>query len=334
MKKIIALLLVAVILVISMSGCAKTDDAKNDSELRQINIVLDWYPNALHAFIYTAIERGYYKDEGIDVIVQFPANANDALALVAAGRVEIGLYYEHDIIQAVVNQGVGVKSIGAVVQAPLNIVMSMKDKNILSPADLEGKTVGYAGTALSEAFLQAMVEAAGADFTGVEMVDVGFDLMNSMTTGNVDATIGCLVNHEVPQMEEEGFEVNYFPVTGYGIPNYYEAVFLASDSMIDAEPEVLAGFLRASAKGFEDFKSDTDACLRILLDNQNEENFPLSASVEKQSCQILLPVMETAEAAFLSQTTENWQANIDWMYEAGLINERIEASQVMVELEY
>ena len=37
-----------------------------------------------------------------------------------------------------------------------------------------------------------------------EMIDVGFDLMSSMTTGNVDATIGCLVNHEVPQMEEGG----------------------------------------------------------------------------------------------------------------------------------
>ena len=39
--------------------------------------------------------------------------------------------------------------------------------------------------------------------------------MSSMTTGNVDATIGCLVNHEVPQLEEEGFDVNYFMANGY-----------------------------------------------------------------------------------------------------------------------
>ena len=54
------------------------------------------------------------------------------------------------------------------------------------------------------------MENVGADYSDVTLVDVGFDLMSSMTTGNVDATIGCLVNHEVPQMEEEGFEVSWF----------------------------------------------------------------------------------------------------------------------------
>ena len=128
--------------------------------------------------------------------------------------------------------------------------------------------------------------------------------------------------------------MNHFMASGYGIPNYYEAVFLAGNKMIETEPEVLAGFLRASAKGFTDFKADTDACLQILLDNQNEENFPLSPSVEEQSCRTLLPLMETADALFLSQTAENWQANIDWMHDAGLIEEKIEVAQVMAEIDY
>jgi putative hydroxymethylpyrimidine transport system substrate-binding protein len=335
MKKIAALLLAAMMLMTTLfTGCANQNGVGDDEELREINVVLDWYPNALHAFIYTAIERGYYKDEGLDVKIQFPANENDALSLVAAGRAEIGLYYEHDIIQAVANQGIGVKSIGAVVQSPLNIILSLADKNIQSPADLVGKTVGYAGTALSEALVQTMMEASGADFASVEMVNVGFELMSSMTTGNVDATIGCLVNHEVPQMEEEGFDVNYFMASGYGIPNYYEAVFLAGNQMIETEPEVLAGFLRASSKGFEDFRTDTATCLQILLNNQNEENFPMSPSVEEKSCRTLLLLMETTNAHFLSQTAENWQANIDWMYSAGLIQKKIEVSQVMAEIDY
>ena len=71
-----------------------------------------------------------------------------------------------------------------------------------------------------------------------------------MTTGNVDATIGCLVNHEVPQMEEEGFEVNWFALDPYGVPTYYEGVFLANDDAIANDSEILSAFLRASAKGF------------------------------------------------------------------------------------
>ena len=81
---------------------AETKAAKEEKkELREMNVVLDWYPNAIHTFIYTAIELGYYEEEGLDVKIQFPANDNDALALVAAGRAEIGLYYQQDIIQAI-----------------------------------------------------------------------------------------------------------------------------------------------------------------------------------------------------------------------------------------
>lgn len=65
------------------------------------------------------------------------------------------------------------------------------------------------------------------------------------------------------------------------------------------------------------------------MDNQNEENFPLSQSVEEQSCKTLLPLMETEDAPFLSQSAVCWQENIDWMYENGLIDEKVDVSDVM-----
>lgn len=312
------------------------EETKPDSEkkeLREVNVVLDWYPNAIHTFLYTAIERGYYEEEGLDVKIRFPSNANDALTLVAAGKAEIGMYYQQDLIQAVANQDAPIRSLGAIVQSPLNIILSLKEKNITSPKDMVGKTIGYGGTVLSESLVKCMMEYVGADASDVNLVDVGFDLMSSMTTGKVDATIGCLVNHEVPQMEEEGFELNYFPVTGYGIPNYYEEVFLTNNKLLEEEPDVVAGFLRASQKGFEDFKADPDGCLEILLNNQNEENFPLTKSVEEQSCQTLLPLMETEDAKFLSQTEESWQENIDWMLENGLIDQSVDVSDVMAVIE-
>ena len=313
---------------------AETANAAESGELRELDVVLDWYPNALHAFLYEAIDKGYYAEEGLKVNIRFPSNTNDALSLVAAGKADIGLYYQHDVIQARANQNVPVKSIGAVVQGPLNIILSLKEKNITSPADLVGKTVGYAGTELSEALIRSIMNYVGADYSDVTMIDVGFDLMSSMTTGNVDATIGCLVNHEVPQMEEEGFEVNWFSLDDYGVPTNYEGVFVANDDAIENDSETLKAFLRASAKGFADMQADPEGALRILLANQNEENFPLSETVERSSINVLLPIMETADAQFLSQSDACWQENIDWMLEQGLISSAPSLDDVRVNLDF
>lgn len=331
MKRFICLLLVCAML---LCGCGASAGDNETSGLKELDVVLDWYPNALHAFLYVAIEKGYYEEEGLKVNIRFPSNANDAISLVAAGQADIGLYYQQDVIQARAQQDVPVKSIGAVVQGPLNIVLSLEEKGITSAGDLVGKTIGYAGTELSEALIRSIMQYVGADYSDVTMIDVGFDLMSSMTTGNVDATIGCLVNHEVPQMEEEGFSVNWFDLDDYGIPTYYEGIFLASDEAIANDSETLQAFLRASARGFADMKADPEAALATLLANQNAENFPLSETVERKSMGVLIPMMETADAAFLSQSDACWQENIDWMLEQGLIDAAVPLDDVRVNLTF
>lgn len=337
-KRIFAMLAAGALL---LTGCGANQNAAQSSasgaenkDLRELTVVLDWYPNALHAFLYQAEEKGYFAEEGLTVKMQPPAGVNDAMSMVAAGKADIGLYYQQDVIQARTEQDVPVKSVGAVVQAPLNIILSLKDKSITKPEDMVGKTIGYAGTELSEALVRSIMKSSGADASDVKMVDVGFELMAAMTTGNVDATIGCLVNHEVPQMEKEGFEVNYFFPDDFGVPQYYEGIFLANDTMIEEEPEVIAAFLRGCKKGFEDFKTDPDAVLQVLLDNQDASNFPLDPDVEKKSVETLLPLMENENAPFLSQAAECWQNNIDWMYEEGLISKKPDVSEVMAEIEF
>ena len=343
MKKFIAGLMCAV-MVVACVACGKTEKketvseskaetaesaAADNKDLKEINVVLDWYPNAVHGFIYDAIEKGYYAEEGLKVNVQFPSNTNDAMSLTAAGKAEVGIYYPQDVIMARANQDVPVRSIGALTQSGLNIVLSLKEKNINSPKDLVGKTIGYSGTELSEQLIRTMMENVGVASDSVTMVDVGFDLMSAMTTGQVDATIGCMVNHEVPQLEKEGCEVNYFYPYEYGVPEGYELIFVASDDMINNNSDTLAAFMRASAKGFEDMKANPEEVLDILLANQNEENFPLDKDVEMRSMEILLPVMSGEEVAFFMQDASIWQENIDWLKDAGLLKNDITPEDLM-----
>lgn len=135
-------------------------------------------------------------------------------------------------------------------------------------------------------------------------------------------------------MEEEGFEVSWFDLDDYGVPTYYEGVFLANDTAIEQDSETLSAFLRASARGFADMKTDPEEALAILLANQNEENFPLSETVERSSMATLLPMMETAEASFLSQSDACWQENIDWMLSQGLIDAAPALDDVRAELAF
>lgn len=338
MKKRILSILMAGVMSIAMIGCTNSNgnnkEKSSNKELEEVNVVLDWYPNAVHGFIYTAIEKGYYEEEGLKVNIQFPSNTNDAISLTAAGKADIGMYYLQDIAIAKGNENVPIKAVGTVVQSPLSIVLSLKDKNITSPKDLVGKKIGYGGSALAEALISTMLENAGEKADSAKAVDVGFDLMSSMTTGNVDATVGCLVNHEVPQMEEEGLDLNYFFPNDFGVPNYYELVFVTGENTLKDNSDKIEKFLRASKKGFNDMKANPDESLKILLDNQNSENFPLSESVEKKSFDYLIPVMENDKAEFLSQDKKVWQENIDWLAEKGLLRESFDASEVVEDLKY
>ncbi len=126
------------------------------------------------------------------------------------------------------------KVLGAVVQQPISIVCALAEKNIKTPEDLIGKTIGYSGTRFGEVAVGQMLETVGATLDDVELIDVGFDLMSAMTTGNVDATFGCFINHEVPALEEEGFAVDYMEVMDYGVPNYYALMLVTGEDQLEA----------------------------------------------------------------------------------------------------
>ncbi|MBU5592531.1 ABC transporter substrate-binding protein [Clostridium sp. MSJ-4] len=331
MKKLkyISLLL---FLSLFFTACSSKESSKNDSskKLEEVDLVLDWYPNAIHSFIYAAIENGYYEEEGLKVNIKFPSNPTDPMALPAAGKATIGIYYQPDVVMARSNENVPIKSIGSIVKTPLNVIISLKEKGINSPKDLSGKVIGFSGNPLNTEYVKTMVKEDGGDPNSVKIIDVGFELLSSMVTKKVDATTGGLINHEVPVLKHEGHEINYFDPSKYGVPNYYEEIFVTSDTTLKEKPEVLKKFMKASRKGFEFMKNNPDKSLKILLDNQQKDSFPLTESVEKESLEILLPKMETKDEPFLYQDKKVWEENIKWLQEKGLLNKEVKAEDFYV----
>lgn len=334
-KKFLIILLSLIIGL--MTGCSNSEKTASENteeekeELKDVSIMLDWYPNAVHSYLYVAQEKGYFEEEGIKVDIQFPANPTDPINLAAAGQVTLGISYQPDVIIARANQNVQIKSVGTIVRSPLNRVVFKEDSDIQSPKDLEGKTVGYPGIPLNESLIKSMVKADGGNPDLVEMVDVGFELNSSIVTEKVDAVIGAYINHEVPVLKHEGYETRNLNPTEYNIPSYNELIAVTSDNTWDTEQESIKAFWRAATKGYEFTAEHPKEALDILLDHQDEANFPLVEEVEIESLDILLPLMKSDEG-FGSQSKEQWEQTISWMKEAGLIENKPSVDDMFVNI--
>ncbi|KMT22030.1 ABC transporter substrate-binding protein [Clostridium cylindrosporum] len=320
MKKFIVLVIFIALLFTSCGTSNTSSNKESGKKLEEVNLVLDWYPNAIHSFIYAAIENGYFEDEGIKVNIQFPSNATDGLSLVAAGKATLGIDYPSNLIMSKAKENIPVKSVGAVVHSSLSILMSLDEKKIKSPKDLEGKNVGYSGNPLNEEYVRTMVKQDGGDPNKVKFTDVGFEMLSAIMTKRVDSVSGALVNHEVPVLEDKGYKVNYLNPSDYGVPREYTMIFVANDKTINNDREKLEKFMRGAKRGFEFMKKNPDKALEILLKNQQKDNFPLTESVEKKSMKILLPGMDSVEEPFLSQDKKHWEDNAKWLKEKGIID--------------
>jgi putative hydroxymethylpyrimidine transport system substrate-binding protein len=338
MKKL--LLFILCFMLGLLTACSSGESTSTEStgegkevtkKLKDVSIMLDWYPNAVHSYLYVAQEKGYFEEEGLNVDIQFPANPTDPINLAAAGQITLGISYQPDVIIARANQDVKIKSVGAIVRSPLNRVVYLEDSDIQSPKDLEGKTVGYPGIPLNESLIKSMVKADGGNPDNVEMVDVGFELGSSIVSEKVDAVIGAYINHEVPVLKHEGYETRNLNPTEYGIPSYNELIAVTSDKTWEEEQDSIKAFWRAATKGYEFTAENPEEALNILLSNQDEANFPLVEEVEVQSLDILLPLMESNEG-FGSQSKEQWEDTINWMKEAGLIEKEPAVDDIFVNI--
>lgn len=289
------------------------------AQAAKATLALDWYPNADHAGLFLAKARGYFANAGLDLDIYTPADPTTVLQTVGVGRDTFGISYQTDVLLARA-AGVPVVSIAALVQHPLIVIMSLAEKKIGRPKDLVGKTVGYPGIPSQEAFLATMLETDGATFSDVTLVNVDFNLIPAMLSGQVDAVMGAFRNVEVVIAEQQGHAVNAMPVEKWGVPDYYELVLVASEETVARRATLAAAFLGAAQHGFDDAIADPNAALDALARASAELDRP----VTKKGIELLIPDWKSASPAFGAQDAARWTAYADWMKSRRLIPENLD----------
>lgn len=318
--------------LVTSAGCsaASNSSSNSDSETKKISIMLDWYPNAVHSFIYTALAKGYFADQGLEVEIQMPADTNDPLKLVAAGEVDLALSYQPQVIMARA-EDIPVQSVAAVVRHPLNYLMVPDKSEIQSPKDLAGKKVGFPSIPLNEALVKTMVRTDGGDAAQVNMTDIGWDIIPAIATAKVDAIIGGYINHERILLEKEGHSMRVFDPSQYGVPDYYELVLVAGDKGIENNLETYQKFWKALSQGQQFVAEHPDQGLNYLFAHESKE-FPLDQEVEKKSIDILLPLMDAKDKPFGYQEQASWDAAAKWLFDEKMIQKAVEAKDVYMNL--
>ncbi|PKB82953.1 MAG: hypothetical protein BZY88_03460 [SAR202 cluster bacterium Io17-Chloro-G9] len=293
-----------------------------NEETVKIKLAMDWYPNANHAGLFVAQEKGYFADENLEVDLYTPVDPSTVNQTVAAGSDDFGINYQPDLLMARA-QGVSVVSVAALVQHPLNSVQTLQASGITRPSELAGKKVGYPGIPLNELLLDTMLKADGVagGLEEVELVNVGFNLAEMLINETVDACVGCYFSHESFLMENQGHPVNVMRMEKWGVPDFYELVLVTSEKMLEEKPEVVQRLVRALMKGYSDAAADPGAAVDILLAATKGE---VDEAIERPGIQVIAPLWTEAGPAGW-QTSEKWTNFADWMYTNGLVDDPIDA---------
>lgn len=313
----LAAALMTLLAVAVTAGCGEREETVEPGDPVEVNLLLDFFPNADHAPIYAAEANGHFDAVGLNVQITPPADPATPIREVAAGRVDLAISYEPEVMRAR-DEGLPVVAVAALVQEPLTSIISLPEARISRPEDLRGKRVGTAGIDYQSAYLDTVLEEAGVDPATVERQDVGFNLSAALLAGQVDAVLGAFWNYEGTQLRLRGRQPDIIRIEEAGIPRYDELVLVANEDTLESDPSLVRSFIGALAQGTEDLRQDPSDALQALLD----ENPDLDPELQRQAVGVTLPLFEPPPGEpYGWQDPEQWEAFGQFLQERGIVEE-------------
>lgn len=310
MKRVVPLLMLAL-----LAGCGEKEDVLEPSGSKQVTLMLDYFPNADHAGVYAAQAGRHFEQAGLDVEIRQPPDPAAPIKQVAAGRVDLAISYEPEVLRAR-DEGLKVVSVAAIVVKPLTSIISLPEANIRKPADLRGKTVATAGIDYQSAYLQTILDDAGVPRDSVKERNVGFSLTPALLTGKVDAVLGAFWNYEGTELKLKGRRPRIIRMEQAGVPTYNELVLVANTGGLQRDGDKIRAFIGALSRGVRDLREDPDEAIKGLL----EANPDLDPELQRAAVEVTLPLFLAPKGEpFGWQDPEEWDAFGAWMQEKQLL---------------
>ncbi len=320
MKRVSIPAMLAVALLAMAIGLAACGEKSEDvtAETEPLGLTLDFYPNPDHAGIYMAEKLGYFEEAGLDVDIQTPSDPAAPMKLLAAGRSDLAISYEPEVMLAH-EQGLDVQAVAALVNRPLTSMIWLKKSKIGGIADLRGKTIATAGIPYQDAYLKTILARAKLKPADVRTVNVGFGLLPALLGGQAEAMLGGFSNVEGVDLRLRGSEPIVTPVDKLGLPTYDELVLVARRTQLEEDPQAIRLFIAALARGAAAAASNPKAAARALL----EANPDLDPKLTRAELAVTLPLLAPApndDRPYGYMNPDQWREFSGWMRDNELID--------------
>jgi len=288
------------------------------SGAEKLSLMLDWYPNVDHLPIYTAQQKGYFSEGGIEIEILTPSDTSDALKLAAVGNVDLAITYTPQTLVGAA-EGLPVKVVGRLVGRPLSTLLYLDKSGIESPADLNGKRIGYTVPGMMDVLTDAFAEING--IKDYKLVNIGFTIVQALTAGRVDAVMGAYRNYESVELTRLGYPHGFFALEQWGIPEYDELVFIAGARTLSTKAQLLKAFCDAVDKGIEYATAHPSKALALYLEAVPEALKDLEEAAFTET----LPLYAQDQVL----DVERWQCFADFALTHRLIEKPVDVRTVL-----
>jgi putative hydroxymethylpyrimidine transport system substrate-binding protein len=298
-------------------GCGSTTG--QDRPGAEATLLLDFTPNAVHAGLYMATERGYDEAEGVELEIRKPGASTDALKLLQSGRADMAILDIHDLGLAR-QEGRDIVGVMAFVQRPLAAVLAQP--SIRSPADLEGERAGVSGLPSDEAVLRSVVEGDGGDPAQVRTTTIGFQAVKALLARRVAAAT-AFWNVEGVALRARRPDIREFRVDDYGAPRYPELVLCVTRETLQDDEPVVRATIRALQRGYGEVQRDPESAVATMADVERGLD-PAALAAQLDAVAPAFTAGAPAFGALRPSTLREWAR---WDLEFGILDEELDVDR-------
>jgi NitT/TauT family transport system substrate-binding protein len=256
---VISLLLVVTLLAACGGAASSPPATPMPTQLVKIRLPMGYIPDIQFAPFYVALDKGYYKDAGIDLQFDY-SSETDGVSLVGSNNLQFTLASGEQVLLARA-QGLPIVYVMGWWQNYPVAVVSKVDQNIKTPQDLRGKKIGLPGLyGASYVGLEALLNAGGVPEKDVTLDSIGYNQVTALIS-NQDQAVVVYVNNEPIQLRAQGYDINVIRVADY--VKLASNGILTNDATLQNDPDLVGRMVQATLRGLTDTINDPDQAYEI-----------------------------------------------------------------------